>query len=342
MASALGRLKAVVLAGGEGTRLRPVTEGVPKPFVRVAGRPVIEYVLERLRDAGVADVILTTCYKPLPIIERLEGGSSLGLRLFYSIEDDPLGTAGAVKRCASLLDSTFVVASGDVLADVDIAALVRFHRERGAIATMALTRVDDPSEFGVVDVAEDGRVRRFQEKPKRSEAFSDLVNAGIYVLEPAALARIPPGEVHDFARHLFPRLLADGAPLYASVVEGLWMDVGRPADLLRASDRMAERRYGGPYIAPSARRAKTADLRGSHLYADAEVGDRAVVEGSVVYDRARIGDGAVVRRSILCDGAIVEPGAVVEDCVLGAWSRVLSKANVKDVRLPGGETAGRA
>lgn len=326
------------MAGGEGTRLRPITEGLPKPFVRVAGRPVIEYVLDRLREAGVHDVLLTTCYKPLPLVERLEGGSSLGLRLFYSIEDEPLGTAGGVKRVAGLLDGTFVVASGDVLADVDIARLVAFHREKRAVATMALTRVEDPSEFGVVDVGADGKVRRFQEKPKREEAFSDLVNAGIYVLEPAALAHIPAGVKFDFSRDLFPTILAGGG-LYASVADGLWMDVGRPSDLLLATDRMAQRRLGGPYVDPSATHAKSADIRGSHLYAGSSVSEGARVTGSILYDRSRVGEGAVVESSILCDGAVVEAGAVVEGCVLGAWSRVPAKARVRDLRLPGGETA---
>ncbi|MHB8584365.1 MAG: sugar phosphate nucleotidyltransferase [Thermoplasmatota archaeon] len=334
-------MKAIVMAGGEGTRLRPLTEGVPKPFVRIAGKPAIEYVLERLRQASIRDIIITTYYKPLQMIERLEGGEPLGLRLFYSIEDEPMGTAGGVRKASALLDGTFVVASGDVLADVDIKALIAFHREHEAIATMALTHVDDPSEYGVVAVDEVGRVTRFQEKPKKGEAFSNLINAGIYVLEPAAIALVPPATKFDFSRDLFPKLLAAGAGLYGAVVEGLWMDVGRPSDLLLATRRMAERRFGGPFV-EGARLAPSARAPGSHLYPGATLAEQALVEDSILYDQARVGAGAVVRRSILCEGADVGAGAVVEDCVLGAWSHVPSKVEAKALRLPGGATAGES
>jgi NDP-sugar pyrophosphorylase family protein len=334
-----GFVKAVIMAGGEGTRLRPLTEGMPKPFVRIAGKPTIEYVLERLRDASIRDVIITSCYKPLQIIERLEGGEALGLRLFYSIEDEPMGTAGGVRRVSSLLDSTFIVASGDVLADVDIKALVDFHHDRHAVATLALTRVEDPSEYGVVELDPRGRVTRFQEKPKREEAFSNLVNTGIYVLEPSALALVPSATKYDFARELFPRILSGGGALYGVPVDGLWMDVGRPRDLLIATERMAERRFGHPYV-DGARVAAGASVPRTHLYAGSSVAEGAIVEGSILYDQARVGAGAVVRRSILSEGAEVEAQAVVEDCVLGAWSHVPAKSKIRDLRLPGGATAG--
>lgn len=328
------------MAGGRGTRLRPVTETVPKPFVPIAGKPCIEYVLESLGKAGVTDVIATTYYRPWQLIQRLRGGNRLGLRIFYSLEDEALGTAGGVGKTRELLDSTFIVASGDVLADVDIQSLVEFHRERDAVATMALTEVpwETVSEFGVVALDDDGRIARFQEKPDREDAFSNLVNAGIYVLEPEALEAVPRGERFDFSKDLFPHLLEEGAPLFGRNLEGLWMDVGRPEDLLHASIIMAERRHGGAYHEDATVHGE-AEVHRTNLYPGSRVGAGAVVEGSVVYRDATVEAGAQVRSTILCQGAVVEEGAVVEDSVLGEGARVPAKATVRGAKVDPGETA---
>lgn len=327
------------MAGGEGTRLRPITDDIPKPFVRVAGKPVIEYGLERLAAAGIKEVFLTTFYKPWQLIERLSGGSRLGLKLFYSVEDEPLGTAGGVGKLRPFLDDTFVVMSGDVLCDVDVAKLIAHHRDRKAEATMALTEVANPSEFGIVGLEADGRVARFKEKPRPEEAFSNLVNAGIYVLEPSVLELIPEGDRFDFSKNLFPLLLEAGRPLYGSRLEGFWMDVGRPADLLTASRRLSERRFGGPYrhdgplhLHPTAR------VLATDVYHDAAVGAHAHVEESILYEGAHVGEGARVVRSILCAGAVVEPRAIVEDAVLGARSVVPAGSHARGARIPAGWT----
>ncbi|HWG91547.1 MAG TPA: NDP-sugar synthase [Candidatus Thermoplasmatota archaeon] len=331
-------MKAVILAGGEGTRLRPITEGVPKPLVRVAGRPVVEYTIEGLVEAGIRDIFLTTFYKPDHLIGALSGGSRLGGRLFYSVEDEALGTAGSVRKLATLIkNDVFVVASGDVLADVDFRALLEFHKGTGAEATMALTRVENPTEFGIVGLDEQGRITRFLEKPKPEQVFSNLVNAGIYVLNGSLLNLIPEGEKYDFSRQLFPRMLEEGRGLYGCPLDGLWMDVGRPADLLAATQAVAERRFGGSYregarTLPGARTERTA------LYPGAEVGKEAVVEDAILYENARVGEGAVVRRSILCPGAVVEPFAHLEDCVLGPRATVRAKVRAAGVRLSPGET----
>lgn len=313
------------MAGGEGTRLRPLTDDVPKPFVPVAGKPAIEYGLEALVRAGFREILVTTYYKPERLIARLAGGARLGAKIFYSVEDEALGTAGGVAKARSWLDGTFAVMSGDVLADVDVAQILAFHRKAGAEATMALTEVEDPSPFGVVDTGPDGRIRRFQEKPAREEAFSNLVNAGIYVLEPSALDLVPEGRPFDFSRDLFPRLLREDRPLYGTVQSGVWMDVGRPADLLKAASVMGARHHqatGGRYRDATAVVAPGARVAESDLYAGARVDAGATVEGSVLYDGARVGERAAVRGSLLAAGAVVEAGATVADSVLGAGSRV--------------------
>lgn len=319
------------MAGGRGTRLQPVTDTVPKPFVPIAGQPCIEYVLEALSGADVTDVVATTHYRPWQIIDRLRGGSRYDLRVFYSIEDEPLGTAGGVRKAAPLLDDTFVVASGDVLADVDVGALVDFHQKRGAVATMALTEVpwDEVSEFGVVATDDEGRIERFQEKPSQDEAFSNLVNAGIYVLEPEALLEVPEATKFDFSKQLFPKLLEAGEPLYARPIDGLWMDVGRPEDLIQASIVMAERRHGGAYHEDATVHGD-ATVHRTNLYPGSEVGSGALVEESILYRDSRVGEDATVRSSIVCEEAEVGAGATVVDSVVGAGARVPDGETLED------------
>jgi mannose-1-phosphate guanylyltransferase len=242
-------MKAVVMAGGEGTRLRPLTLDVPKPFIRVAGKPAMEYALDALVAAGIREIVVTTFYKPERLIAHLGGGARLGARIFYSVEDEALGTAGGVAKCLPILgDEPVVVLSGDVIADVDVKALVDEHVRSKAVATMALTEVDDPSEFGIVGLDEGGRVTRFKEKPKtKEETFSNLVNAGIYVLSPEALRMVPQGQPFDFSKQLFPAILESGKRLQGARLKGFWMDVGRPSDLLKASVALGERhRKGAP------------------------------------------------------------------------------------------------
>jgi NDP-sugar pyrophosphorylase family protein len=330
--------KAVVMAGGEGTRLRPLTLDVPKPFLRVAGKPAVEYALDALVAAGVRDIVVTTFYKPERLVAHLGGGSRLGARIYYSVEDEALGTAGGVAKCAPLLgEDTVVVLSGDVIADVDVRALVEAHERSGAVATMALTQVEDPREFGVVALDASGRIVRFQEKPKtREEAFSDLVNAGIYVLSPAALREIPPGVPFDFSKQLFPKLLAEGKRLQGARLQGFWMDVGRPADLLRASRELGQRHRKaswdeGAKLDPKARVART------DLYAGSAVEAGATVEDSILYDGARVEADAQVQSSILAPEAVVGRGARVTDCVLGRGARVRPGSTLAGEKMQPGE-----
>jgi mannose-1-phosphate guanylyltransferase / phosphomannomutase len=220
-------VKAVVMAGGEGTRLRPLTSNQPKPMVPVAGKPCMEHIVELVRSHGITNVVATLAYMPQTIRGYFGEGSHLGVELDYSVEEVPAGTAGSVKLLEHYLDETFLVVSGDALTDIDLASLLEFHRERGAAATIALKRVPDPLEFGVVITGEDGRIERFLEKPSWGEVFSDTINTGIYALEPEVLRHIPPDQPFDFSKELFPALLDAGAPLFGWVAEdGYWQDIG--------------------------------------------------------------------------------------------------------------------
>src|SRR5436190_13329 len=219
-------MKAVVMAGGEGTRLRPLTSNQPKPMVPVAGKPCMEHIVELLRRHGMTDIVVTVAYLPQVIRGYFDDGGEMGVELHYSVEETPLGTAGSVKNAAELLDETFLVISGDALCDFDLEALLDAHRRRGAVATLALYSVENPLEFGVVITAADGRVERFLEKPSWGQVFSDTINTGVYVLEPEVLAAVPDGVSYDFSKQLFPDLLRRGKPVFGHLVEGYWQDIG--------------------------------------------------------------------------------------------------------------------
>jgi mannose-1-phosphate guanylyltransferase/phosphomannomutase len=219
-------MKAVVMAGGEGTRLRPLTSNQPKPMVPIVGKPCMEHILELLREHGLTDVIVTVAFLPQAIRSYFGEGDTLGMSVGYSVEESPLGTAGSVRLATKQLDETFLVISGDALCDVDLGELIAFHRERGAAVTIGLKSVDNPLEFGIVVTDEEGRIERFLEKPSWGQVFSDTINTGIYVLEPEVLKHVPTDRPYDFSKELFPYLLEMGRPLYGYVMDGYWQDVG--------------------------------------------------------------------------------------------------------------------
>jgi mannose-1-phosphate guanylyltransferase/phosphomannomutase len=219
-------MKAVVMAGGEGTRLRPLTSNQPKPMVPIVGKPCMEHILELLREHGLTDVIVTVAFLPQAIRSYFGEGDTLGMSVGYSVEESPLGTAGSVRLATKQLDETFLVISGDALCDVDLGELIAFHRERGAAVTIGLKSVDNPLEFGIVVTDEEGRIERFLEKPSWGQVFSDTINTGIYVLEPEVLTHVPTDRPYDFSKELFPYLLEMGRPLYGYVMDGYWQDVG--------------------------------------------------------------------------------------------------------------------
>jgi mannose-1-phosphate guanylyltransferase len=332
-------MKAVVLVGGEGTRLRPLTETIPKPLVPLVDRPFLHVVLDHLARHGVHEVILSSPYlEPAfaSFIDERHGDPTIT----WITEATPLGTAGAVANAARHLDETFLVLNGDILTDLDLTALVAFHRGRGAVGTIALTPVDDARPYGLVATDEDGRVREFREKPDRPVA--GWVNAGTYVLEPSALDRVPAGGPVSIERETFPALIQAGDALFGYASRDYWMDVGTPEKYLRATFDVLEGRVRGlapvaPHVDPGARVSLRSQLgRWVVLGPAVDVGDDAVVEDSVVLEGATIGAGATVRDSIVGPGASVGAGAVVEGAVLAEGARIAPGSVSRDARVGAG------
>ncbi len=304
-------MKAVLLAGGFGTRLRPLTYTRPKHLLPICNRAHIEHVLDLLQRHGINAVVLTTSYLAEAFTDTVQRITERGMHMEVTHEEVPLGTAGAIKNAQSVIGGdTFLVFNADVLTDADLGELLDFHRDKRAEATILLTPVEDPSAFGVVPTDEDGRVTGFIEKPPPGQAPTDLINAGAYVLEPSVLDRIPDGEESSVERSLFPELVADGARLFALPTKAYWMDVGTPEKYLQANMDALEERItleGPGPIHPSAR-----------------VHDKAVVASSCLGAGASIEGEAHVRGSVLLPGVVVCPGAQVEGCILGEEAVVAS------------------
>ena len=327
----------VVLVGGFGTRLRPLTNDVPKPMLPVLHRPMIVHLVERLAAGGVSDVVLALGFRPEPFEAAFPDGRVAGLdgvRVHYAVEPEPLDTGGAIAFAARHVgaDDTFVVANGDVITDLDVAHLVAEHRRIGCDATLHLTPVDDASSFGVVE-ADGDIVRRFVEKPAPGETDSNLINAGTYVFEPTVLDLIGPGERLSVERVTFPALVADRR-LAAVSTSDYWLDAGRPELYLRANLDLVNGVRGPALdgIAPGASIAPGAVVVGAVVGAGATVCERAVVERSVVLDGAVIGVDAHVVDSIVAGE--VGDGARVDRCVIGAGHRVPAGDVVRDERRP--------
>ncbi|MEY2553102.1 MAG: mannose-phosphate guanylyltransferase [Ilumatobacteraceae bacterium] len=317
-------MRAVVLVGGFGTRLRPLTLTTPKPMLPVGHVPIIERLVDNLAKGGVTDVTLALGFKSEPFVEAFPSGECNGITLHYAVEPEPLDTAGAIRFAAdySGIADTFVVANGDVLTDLDIGALVEFHRQHDAEATIHLIGVADPSSFGVVVVDENGRVVRFVEKPAPGTEPSNQINGGTYVLEPSVLERIPAGRKVSIERVVFPEIVEAGG-LFAMVTDDYWIDAGNPElyrranlDLLDGSrlDHSCVAVHAGADVDPSA------SVECAIVGEGATIGARAVVSNSVVLPDAVVGHDAVVANSVVM-GRIGE-GASVVDSVIGLHGRV--------------------
>jgi mannose-1-phosphate guanylyltransferase len=329
-------MKAVVLVGGEGTRLRPLTLSTPKQMLPIVGVPMIERVLAHLASHGVDEAILSLGYLPDAFIEAYPDGHAAGVRLTYAVEPEPLDTAGAVRFAASYgaVDETFVVVNGDVLTDLDLRSLVDFHRQSGAEGTIALHPVPDPSAFGVVPTDSDGRVTAFVEKPPRDEAPTNEINAGTYVFEAAVLDRISPTGRVSIERETFPAMVRDGV-LFARSDDGYWLDTGTPASFLAANHDLVQGLRAGPIIPGLRDRGDGVFLEGASAI------NGEVVGPSVIFGGCEIARGARVERSVLGAGSVIEAGAVVVDCVLMEGSHVAADAAVTGSILGPHSTVGQ-
>jgi mannose-1-phosphate guanylyltransferase len=329
-------MRAVVLVGGFGTRLRPLTFTTPKPMLPVGHRPIIENLVTMLARAGVDEVVLALGFKPEPFMAAFPDGTCAGVKLHYAVEPEPLDTGGAIRFAADHagIDDTFVVVNGDVLTDLDVGRLVAFHRDKRAEASIHLTPVDDPSAYGVVDLDDDGRVRRFVEKPAPGTAPSNLINAGTYVFEPSVLARIPTGRKVSIERETFPSVVDDGG-LFALSTDDYWIDTGRPETYRQANfDLLDGRRRAATcaMVAPGATVDPSASIDHSLVSAGASVSARAVLRDSIVLPGAVIGDGCHVVDSIVMGRIGSE--AHVDRCVIGADGVVEAGSTLSAVSVP--------
>ncbi|GAA4197824.1 mannose-1-phosphate guanyltransferase [Streptosporangium oxazolinicum] len=343
-------MKAVVMAGGEGTRLRPMTANQPKPLLPVINRPIMEHVLRLLKRHGFTETVVTVQFLAALVRNYFGDGDELGMSLHYATEDTPLGTAGSVKNAADRLrDDRFLVISGDALTDIDLTDMIRFHRENGAMVTIGLKRVPNPLEFGIVIVDDQGRVERFLEKPTWGQVFSDTANTGIYVMEPEVLDEIAAGESVDWSGDVFPRLLERGAPLYGYVADGYWEDVGTHESYLKAQADVLSGRVKvdidafevspGIWVAEGASVDADAVLKGP-LY----IGDYAKVEAgaelreyTVLGSNAVVREGAFLHRAVVHDNVYVGPSAHLRGCVIGKNTDLMTAARVEEGAVVGDE-----
>jgi NDP-sugar pyrophosphorylase family protein len=322
-------MKAILLAGGKGTRLRPLTIHTPKPIVPIFNRPFLHYQIDLLKQVPEIDeVILSLNYQPRRIEEIFGDGSSVGIKIRYVVEPVPLGTAGAIKYAGDNLTESVVVFNGDVLTQIDLAAVIRLHRERQARATIVLTPVDNPSAYGLVETDADGNIKRFLEKPKPEEITTNHINAGIYVLEPDTFDRIPSEVAWSIERSYFPSLVERGETFVAYVYNGYWIDIGTPEKYAQVHrDIMDGRFQAEPFLDLAAPRALVAE--------DARVEEGATVEGPCFIDGgvlvkagARIGPYSVIgRQTQIEEQASIERGIVWPNC------RISQGASVRDAIL---------
>lgn len=329
-------MQAIVLVGGEGTRLRPLTYGTPKPMVPIAGVPFLARTMERLYHAGIRDVILPAGYMPEAIVSYFGDGSSIGMKITYVIEETPLGTAGALKNVEQHINGAFFVLNGDILTSLDLRAMMSEHERKGGIGLLHLIRVDDPSAFGCVVHDSNNLISAFVEKPPRENAPTNEINAGTYLFEQEILDLIPAGRNVSIERETFPQIIASGKGLYSYTTADYWIDLGKPEQYLSAHRDVLAGRMPLLEVEPGATGAGAsalADVAKLHLpvHADAGVQVDPTAElgpNLVLGADCRIESGAIVRDSVLWDGVIIEEGAIVEGAIVASNARIGRNARV--------------
>jgi len=334
-------MKAVIMAGGQGTRLRPLTSNLPKPMIPIVNVPCMEHIVRLLEEHGLTDIVVTLQFLPEEIQDYFGDGSDWGVNLSYSIEVAPAGTAGSVKLAEEhLKDDRILVISGDALTDCDLTCALSFHEEKGAEATMVLKSVENPLDFGIVITEEDGRISRFLEKPTWGQVFSDTVNTGIYVLEPLVLGEIPADGEYDFSKELFPKLLDEERSLYGFITEDYWEDIGNLEQYMRAQrdvldGKMKGTRPPGMRLRENVYVGERAQVDDEELIGPVVIGENVRVgEGakispySVIADNVVISAGATVERSVVAEGSYIGEGAELVDTLVGRHSYVQERARI--------------
>jgi len=322
-------MQALILAGGKGTRLRPLTMHTPKPIVPIANKPFLLYQLELLKRADVKDVILSLSYQPQKIEDKIGDGTDYNVRVSYAVEASPLGTAGAYRNAASMISETTVVFNGGVLTDIDMNEVIRRHRERQAAATIVLAPVPNPTAYGLVETDKDGRVRRFLEKPKPEEVTCDTINAGIYILEPRVLDYVPEGEPFMFEYGVFPKLLEHNEPFYSYVWRGYWRDIGTASSYLQANlDVIA----GRVELLPP-----PTTQRGEKFDESAEVEPPSAVDPGCT-----LKPGVRIINSVISRNCYIEERARIENCVIRAGTRIGAGSSIQRAVIGKGCHIGRS
>jgi len=360
----------VIMAGGEGTRIRPLTFSRPKPLVPIVNRPILDYIFHRITCSDYEKVIMTLGYLKNQIESYAESRYP-DVDFRFHVEKKPLGTAGGVKAASGHIDETFIVLSGDVLFDLDLKSLLNFHRSRDALVTIALTPVEDPSHYGIAILDSEMKIKRFHEKPRPHEAFSKIANAGIYVMEPEILDKIPSGPV-DFSKDVFPELIEEDMGVYGFVFDGYWNDVGKPDTFLRANhdvlkgylkpdppgELINERpgQFGNIWVGEDVRIGRRVRITGPAVIGDgAEIGDGAfigrntvlgsgvsvgrgsIIKGSVIFDGGSIGRSSHLINCILDDGSVISEECVIDRCAMvgrgveiGPGTVIRSRRRIRD------------
>jgi NDP-sugar pyrophosphorylase family protein len=309
-------MKGLILAGGKGTRLRPLTINTPKPVVPVANSPFLLYQIDLMRSGGISEIILSLSYQPRKIEDLLKDGSDHGVWIRYAVEGTPLGTGGAFKNAEEHLDSTTVVFNGDVLTSLDLSAVIAQHRKRGAIATLVLTPVDNPSAYGLVETGPDGLVQRFIEKPGPDEITCNTINAGIYVLEPSVLKYMPRGEAYSFERGLFPTLLEHKETVSSFILDRYWIDIGTPRKYLEVHHDILAGKFSSPRVSPS-------ELNRASLPAGAMVDEKSIIDHDVT-----IREGVRIENSVIGKNCKISEGAQIIDSVVWSGNTIDAEARI--------------
>jgi NDP-sugar pyrophosphorylase family protein len=309
-------MKAMIMAAGVGSRLMPLTEDISKPMVPMANRPLMENIIDLLQQHGFDQIIANLHYHAESISQHFGDGQRFGVDLHYSREEELMGTAGGVRKCAWFLDDTFIIVSGDALTDADLGRLVEEHRKKGAVATIALKEVDEVENFGIVITDADGRITSFQEKPRASEALSHYANTGIYIFEPEIFDYIPAGQFYDFGKQVFPELVRKKAPFYGVDIQSYWCDVGSIDSYRQSHADILRGLVAVPYQGK-----KTVSPKGQVLLLGegCKISDGVEFKGNVVVGpQVQIQSGAVICDTVVWANTVVKSGSILEKCVIGA------------------------
>ena len=330
----MNKIKAVIMAGGFGTRLKPITDTLPKPLVPILNEPVMAHIIRHLFRCGITDAAVTLKYMP-EMIKNTFSDFYEGVNLSYFTEDEPMGTAGGVKACEDFLSDEFVVVSGDGLWDYDISEAYRFHKEKNADITIVCARTPNPSLYGVVMSDEADKIVRFVEKPSAGEIFSDKINTGIYIIKKDIMKYVPENTVFDFSRDLFPLLMESGKNIFAYTPEGAWCDIGSIEEYRKCNLEAKDGKYSIKGFLP-----QYPGVYNSVVGEGFETGENSSVCSSVIHDNVKLGDGVSVTGSIICKGAVISDGVFIpEGCVIGAGSIINSGIALKEnTVIPTGET----